>query len=133
MQYVLLLGRILYSAIFFMAFMGHFSQKTIEYATDLGIPAASFLVPLWGLIALAGALSILLGYKAQWGAWLIVIFLVPLTCKMHKFWGLEDANAAMIQKAMFMKNLAMIGAALIIAYFGSGPLSLDKREKRSRR
>jgi putative oxidoreductase len=30
----------------------------------------------------------------------------------------------MIQQAMFMKNLSMLGAALLITQVGSGPLSL---------
>ena len=30
-----------------------------------------------------------------------------------------------IQAAMFMKNLAMLGGALVISYFGADPLSLD--------
>jgi len=29
---------------------------------------------------------------------------------------------------MFMKNLSMLGAALMIAHFGPGPLSIDKGE-----
>jgi putative oxidoreductase len=29
---------------------------------------------------------------------------------------------------MFMKNLSMLGAAILIAYFGAGPLSLDSRK-----
>jgi len=28
---------------------------------------------------------------------------------------------------MFMKNVALLGAALLITQFGSGPLSLDAR------
>jgi uncharacterized membrane protein YphA (DoxX/SURF4 family) len=28
--------------------------------------------------------------------------------------------------AHFMKNVALLGAALMIAHFGSGPLSLDR-------
>jgi len=28
---------------------------------------------------------------------------------------------------MFMKNISMLGAALLIAHFGAGPLSLDER------
>jgi putative oxidoreductase len=31
-----------------------------------------------------------------------------------------------MQQIMFMKNLSMLGAAMMIAYFGSGPLSVDK-------
>jgi uncharacterized membrane protein YphA (DoxX/SURF4 family) len=29
---------------------------------------------------------------------------------------------------MFIKNLSMLGATLLIAYLGAGPLSLDSRK-----
>jgi putative oxidoreductase len=45
---------------------------------------------------------------------------------MHRFWGLTDSNMATIQQIMFMKNISMLGAALLIANFGSGPLSVDR-------
>lgn len=34
-----------------------------------------------------------------------------------------------MQMAMFMKNLAMLGGALLITQFGSGPFSIDSRQK----
>jgi putative oxidoreductase len=129
MNYLVLLGRLLYAAIFIMAAPGHFSAGTIGYAANQGVPLASIAVPFSGLIALAGGLSILLGYRAKWGAWLIVLFLVPVTVMMHNFWAMTDPNAAQMQQIMFMKNLSMLGAALMIAHFGSGPLSLDDRKK----
>jgi len=129
MSYLVLLGRVLYVAIFILAAPGHFSAGTIGYAASHGVPLASIAVPLSGMIALAGGLSILLGYRARWGAWLIVLFLVPVTVMMHNFWAVTDPNAAQMQQIMFMKNLSMLGAALMIAHFGSGPLSLDDRKK----
>jgi len=126
-RYLVPVGRVLYSLIFLMTILGHFSAGYIGYATQQGVPAAGLLVPLSGLIAIAGGLSIALGYKAKIGAWLIVIFLVPVTFAMHNFWAVSDPMMRGIQTAMFMKNLSMLGAALLIAYFGSGPLSLDAR------
>lgn len=126
MKYLVPLGRILYSAIFLMAAPGHFTEKTIGYAASHGVPLASIAVPLSGAIVFVGALSILLGYKARYGAWLVVLFLVPVTLSMHNFWTVSDPAAAGIQQIMFMKNLSMLGAALLIAHFGSGPFSLDK-------
>ncbi len=126
MNFVILLGRILYSLLFIMASLGHFTQGTIAYATSQGIPMASFLVPLSGIIGLLGGLSILLGYKAKIGAWLIVIFLIPVTFSLHKFWGLTNEAAASLQQVMFMKNMALLGGAFIITYFGSGPFSIKK-------
>jgi len=125
MKYLVLLGRFFYSAIFLMAAPGHFTEKTIGYAAGHGVPLASLAVPLSGAIVFVGALSILLGYKARYGAWLVVLFLVPVTLSMHNFWAVADP-AAGIQQIMFMKNLSMLGAALMIAHFGSGPLSLDR-------
>jgi len=122
-----LLGRFLYVLIFLMAAPSHFSKQTIEYAATQGAPLASVVVPLSGIIALAGGLSILLGYRAKIGAWLIVLFLVPVTLTMHKFWTVHDPVMAQTQMVMFMKNLAILGGALLISQFGAGPLSLDAR------
>ena len=127
MVYLVPLGRFLYSAIFLMTVMGHFSPGYIAYATQAGVPAAGLLVPLSGVIATLGGLSITLGYKAKIGAWLIVLFLVPVSLKMHNFWAVTDPMMRGIQMAMFMKNVSMLGAALLIAHFGAGPLSLDAR------
>lgn len=130
MKYLVLLGRIFYSAIFIGSGIGHFSSAAIEYAHLAGVPMAGFLVPFSGTIAILGGASILLGYKARLGAWLIVIFLVPVTFMMHKFWIAGEPNVALMQQAMFMKNLSMLGAALLITYFGSGPMSLTPSKKK---
>lgn len=126
MNYLVLLGRIFFAAIFLMAGPKHFSAQTIAFAAGRGVPLASIAVPLSGLLAIAGGLSIVLGYKARIGAWLLVLFLVPVTLMMHNFWGIADPMAAQMQQVMFMKNLSMLGGALLIAHFGAGPLSLDK-------
>ncbi len=121
---LVLIGRICYSLIFILSALSHFSEGTIAYARSAGLPLAGLLVPISGGIALAGGLSILLGYRARFGAWLIVIFLLPVTFFMHSFWGLIDLQTAFIQQIMFMKNLSMLGAALLITHFGSGPFSI---------
>jgi putative oxidoreductase len=125
--YVALAGRILFSSLFLMAAPMHFTQPEIAFAKAAGVPAASLLVPASGLLALAGALSILLGYRAKIGAWLLVLFLVPVTLAMHNFWAVHDPMMMQIQMAMFLKNVSILGGALLIAHFGAGPLSLDAR------
>jgi putative oxidoreductase len=130
MKYVVLLGRILYAAIFILASLGHFAPQTMQYAASQGVPMAAFLVPLSGIIGLVGGISVLVGYKAKWGAWLLVIFLLPVTFLVHRFWMVQDPIQVSIQEAMFLKNLSMLGAALLIAYFGSGPMSIDKKSKK---
>jgi putative oxidoreductase len=127
---VVVLGRFLFALIFLMAGANHFSKQTIGYAESAGVPLASIAVPLAGVLAIAGGLSILLGYRAKLGAWLIVLFLVPVTVMMHKFWTVTDPMMAQIQMILFMKNVSMLGGALLISQFGAGPLSLDARRSR---
>lgn len=124
---VVVLGRLLFAAIFLTAGATHFSKQTIAYAYSQGVPFASMAVPFSGVLALAGGLSMLLGYRAKIGAWLIVLFLIPVTLMMHKFWAVSDPVLAKTQMIMFMKNLSLLGGALLVTRFGAGPLSLDAR------
>ena len=127
---IVVLGRLLFAAIFLTAGPNHFTKQAIGYAASQGVPLASIAVPVSGLLAIIGALSILLGYRAKVGAWLITLFLVPVTFMMHKFWTVSDPMMAQIQMIMFMKNIAMLVGALLISQFGAGPLSLDARRLR---
>jgi len=120
------IGRALFALIFVASVIGHFSSAEIAEAAAHGVPLATIVVPLAGLVALIGGLSIMLGYRARFGALLLVVFLVPVTLVMHKFWGLPDPQTAMLQKINFMKNTSLIGACLLIMYYGSGPYSLDR-------
>lgn len=131
MKSIELIGRILYSLIFLMTIMNHFSVEAVGYAALTGTPTPSVLVPVSGILAIAGAISIILGYKTKWGASLIVIFLVPVTFYMHAYWKETDPMKMQMQMTHFMKNISMLGAALFIAYFGAGPLSIDSKNKTS--
>jgi putative oxidoreductase len=124
---LVLTARILYSLIFIFAALGHFSSQTIAFAAAQGVPLAGLAVPLSGILALAGGLSVLLGYHARWGALALILFLVPVTFMMHKFWAVSDPMMKQMQMVMFMKNLGLIGGALMVYVFGAGPLSLDNR------
>src|SRR5712664_3320962 len=126
---VVVLGRFFFALIFLMAGANHFSSQTIAFAASQGVPLASIAVPLSGELSIAGGLSILLGYRAKLGAWLIVLFLVPVSLMMHKFWLVQDPMMAQIQMILFMKNVSMLGGALLISQFGAGPFSVDARSR----
>jgi putative oxidoreductase len=127
--FLILLGRLFFAAIFIMSGAHHFASETVAYAASKGVPMASILVPASGVLAVLGGLSILLGYRAKIGGWLVVLFLLCITPKMHNFWAMTNPMLYQIQFAMFMKNMSMMGGALLITQFGSGPWSLDSRGK----
>lgn len=126
MVYIFLLGRILFSLVFLVKSLEHFFHPMVKHAGDMGVPLPEAVVPIFGLLALVGGLSILLGYKAKIGAWLLVIFLIPVTFMMHPFWRASDFYSSMMHQYCFWKNLSLLGVTLMLAYTGSGPLSIDR-------
>ena len=122
-------GRVLFVLIFLTAAPRHFMHEGIAHAAARGVPAAGILVPLSGVMAIVGGLSVALGYRSRWGAWMLVAFLLPVTLMMHAFWKMRDPAEAHIQQAMFAKNVSMLGGALLITQFGAGRISVDERRK----
>jgi putative oxidoreductase len=125
MNIIVLIGRILFSLIFIFSGFSHFKKESIDYAASHGVIMPEVLVPASGVLAIVGGISVLLGLKARSGAWLLVLFLVPVTFMMHNFWALTDPGMKQTQMHMFMKNISMLGGAFLITYFGAGPFSLD--------
>ena len=121
------LGRAFFAAIFLNAGFSHFNPGSIAYAHSAGVPFAAFLVPASGVLAFLGGLSVLLGWRARLGAWMLVAFLIPVTLSLHAFWAVTDPMAAQLQFVMFTKNVGLLGGALLVAHFGAGPYSVDAR------
>jgi len=130
------IGRLLFAAQFFKAQGTLWGEKAILDATAKGIPFAAIAVKVSALLAFVGAISIVVGYGATIGAWLLILFLVPVSFTMHAYWTIDDPAAHAAQSISFFKNINAIGGALVLAYFGTGPLRIDdalaKTEKGSK-
>lgn len=97
---------------------------TQEFMRSAGVPAAGlFLV---GAIALEllGGLSVLTGFKARFGAALLLVFLIPATLIFHFEPGVQE------QMVHLMKNAAIGGGLLLVVSNGVGPISIDARRLR---
>ncbi|MEM7726600.1 MAG: DoxX family protein [Cyanobacteria bacterium P01_A01_bin.45] len=126
-KYIPLAGRAFLSIIFLYAGVNHILgfQGTVEMMTKRSLPIPSLLLLGTIICCLGGGASILLGFKVRLGAILLILFLIPATLVFHNPIG--DPS----QINSFLKNIALIGAALLIYYFGSGPISLDTSSSRS--
>jgi putative oxidoreductase len=129
MDVLFLIGRLLFGLLFvssgFMAHLGAGGKAGREYARSLGAPSPDLLVPLSGITIIAGGLMVALGIWADLGALLIIGFLAGITPIMHAFWKIEDTQEQQVQSAMFFKNVALLGAALIIFYIYNQGQDLD--------
>jgi len=124
-----LLGRIGLGGIFAISALGKLANfaGTAAFMASKGFPAASAF--LAGAIAfeLCGALALFAGYKARWGATLLLAFLIPATLIFHNFWAYTDAEQQ-AQLTNFLKNVAIGGGLLTVLAHGAGPLSIDARK-----
>lgn len=117
-----LISRVLMSAIFLMSGVNKVLHPigTQEYMASYGMPLTGLFLLAAIVVELGGGLSVLLGYKARWGAIALAIFLIPATLIFHTNFGDQ------IQTIMFMKNLAILGGLLMIIQHGSGRIALKQ-------
>ena len=113
---VFFLGRVLFGGFFILNGINHFTKHDMlaGYAASKGVPMASTAVYLTGSLLTLGGLGVLLGFYLEWALVLLVIFLVPVSFMMHAFWKVADAQAKMMDKIQFQKNMALLGAVLML-------------------
>lgn len=114
MNALLLIGRILFGGMFLFNGINHFTrlEGMAQYAASRGVPFPEAAVIVSGAMIIAGGLSVLLGLRPRLGLWLLVLFLVPVSLKMHAFWAFSDPAARAAEMVQFVKNVGLTGAAL---------------------
>lgn len=124
-RYIPLIARVFLTVIFFKSAFDKITgfAGTEKFMASKGIPQALTGLLLVGAIVaeLGGGLSVLLGYKARWGAIALIVFMVPTTLIFHSNF------AERTEVLQFLKNLSLIGGLLMVYAFGAGPISLDER------
>jgi putative oxidoreductase len=117
-----LIGRVLLGLIFLVSAVHKITDPhgTQQYMMMMGMTSMTTLLYLGAVaIELAGSLSLLLGYRARIGGWLLFAFLIPTTLIFHTH--LADPN----QFIHFLKNLSIMGGLLYVAQYGAGRYSID--------
>jgi len=119
--FAILIGRILLVLIFLKSGVGKIEnfQGTAQYMASYGMPYTNFFLVGAIFFELVGSITVILGYFARFGAFLLLIFLIPTTLIFHNIF--VDPKM-MIQ---FMKNVSMFGGLLVLLSFGPGRFSLD--------
>jgi len=121
---LLILGRILFGALWIGAGFGHF--KSLEamtgYAKYKKLPAAKLGVIGSGLTFLVGGILIVLGTWVDLAALLIAVTVILAALIFHQYWKESDANTKMQEMMAFKKDMALGGAAIILFALVAGGL-----------
>ena len=125
---IALVGRILIAYLFIPAGFGKLMgfAGTVGYITSAGLPLPQVDAAAAIIVELGFGIALLLGFKTRIVAIVMAVFTVATALFFHKFWAVPDAMK-MMQTINFNKNIAIAGGLLVIAAFGPGRLSIDKR------
>lgn len=117
-EYLFFLGRILFGGYFFWNGLNHFTKGEMMagYAASKNVPLPKLAVYASGLLIFLGGAGVLIGNQiyTTWSLAMIIVFLVLVTFKMHNYWKDQDPNAKMMNMLNFMKNMALLGATLML-------------------
>jgi putative oxidoreductase len=109
-------GRVLVAALFLQSGIGKLFgfQATTGFISSAGVPFPELAAAVAIIVELGCGVALLLAYQVRWTALSLAAFTCVATVLFHNFWGAAPA-AQILQKIMFMKNVAIIGGLLCIA------------------
>ena len=119
MDWVLLLGRILFGILFIgSGVMFHLVQRetATAYARAKGAPLPELSVPLTGIAIIVAGAMVIVGLWVDVAALVIAAFLFVTAYIMHGYWKVEDPQERVMEQTQFQKDVALGGAALIVFY-----------------
>jgi uncharacterized membrane protein YphA (DoxX/SURF4 family) len=141
-NFIALLARLVLCPLFIFGGVHHLLNwnGTIKFMTSKGMGIESVFgssSPIVVQVLLAGAtaflilggLSLLLGFRARWGAVLLIVFLIPAALIFHDYWH-YDGQIQQMQMANFMKNITIAGGLLMVVAFGPGGWSVDGHRRK---
>ncbi|NGX63338.1 MAG: hypothetical protein KR126chlam6_00746 [Candidatus Anoxychlamydiales bacterium] len=139
-RFIALIGRLLLSSVFILsavnkifdwqktetglinllcdwqAYVNFFPAMSKMFASLISwVPEILIVITILEVIA---SLLIFFGIKEKFGAFLLIIFFIPATFLLHPFWFLTGVKKS-FETIMFMKNLALLGALLLLMVMGS--------------
>lgn len=124
MDIVLLVGRILFAALFVFSAIGHLTQTSYMagYAQSKGLPFPKLNVLGSGVLFAVAGLAIVFGVYGDLAGVALAIVLVPTAIIFHNFWKETDPQAKAMTQISFNKDIALAGAALALAFaFAQNP------------
>lgn len=116
MDIILLVGRILFGGFFVIGGAMHFMKlrDMTEYARVKGAPIPKLSVIVTGMISMLAGLGVVLDIYQSLSLLVLAVFLLVITPIMHAYWKIIDPNMRMMDMQMFLKNMALLGAALAL-------------------
>lgn len=117
MKIPFLLGRIVFGGFFVYNAVNHFKNKNqlAQYAATKNVPLPDLAVQAAGVLLGVGGTSIVLGVEPKIGSAALITFLGVVSVTIHRFWAEQDPQQRYSDMTHFLKNMALLGAAVALA------------------
>ena len=125
---LILIGRILLAWVFLAVAYGGITNfaGSLGYFTSLKLFAPQLFTWLALLVEVLISVSLILGIGTRYGAVLALVFVVIATALAHRYWEFPAGPQQIGQYNNFLKNISIMGGALVIFATGGGRFSLDR-------
>lgn len=133
---IVLIARILLSYLFITSGFAKLVDPsgTADMITGAGLPAATALAYLAGLFELVAGLAVLVGFQTRIAGWALALFCAFTALVFHSgtvaIEGWPEAALNWINTLngiIFIKNITLAGAYILLATYGPGAYSVDAR------
>ncbi len=116
MTILFFIGRIIFGGYFLYNAYSHFAhgKSLAGYSKSKGVPYPEAAVMGTGIMLALGGLGIILGLYVKIALILLIVFLLGTSFMMHAFWKIKDPAARATEMIGFNKNMALVGALLIL-------------------
>ncbi|MBP7273045.1 MAG: DoxX family membrane protein [Saprospiraceae bacterium] len=85
-----------------------------------------FLFNASAVFLILGSILLLLGYRSKLGAFLLLLYWLPIAFFVHAWWLYPDKTVQHEQSILFMRDMAIAGGLLIVMANGSGRYSIKR-------
>lgn len=124
--YVLLVARILISAVFLISGVHKAlwrEKVAAEFQRD-GIPAINFTLPATVILHIVASGCIIVGWHTREAALALAVFTTVASLKVHAYWRLPEIEQ-LARSRVFFANVAIIGGLLLLCVVGPGDISIS--------
>lgn len=121
------IGRLLISLYFIWSSVAHFLKlhELIELFEVNQYPSPQLFALGYLILTVLSGLMIFFGFKARFGALILIIVTTAALLSIHNFWKLHPGDDFEQQKLIFLQYLGLIGGLFYVLSCGAGAFSVD--------
>ena len=126
---LILIGRFLLAWVFVGSAYGAITNfgGSVSYFRSLNLPAPELFTTTAVALEVLMSAGLILGIGTRYCAILVLLFVLIATAIAHRYWEYPAGPQQIGQYNNFLKNISIMGGALLIFVTGGGRFSVDRK------